>query len=808
MAANIPPILTSFVGRKQDLAEVRRLLASSRLITLTGAAGCGKTRLALRVAAEVTDRYTDGIHCVELARLSDPTLVPHAVAKVLGVVEQRGHSMAEGMLDALHDKHLLLVLDNCEHILSECAQLVKALLTATEVEILATSREPLNVPGEMRYPVPPMVLPPIGIAPKDLSRFDTVQLFVERARAILPGFALTEDNAGVIGSICHRLDGLPLAIELASAHVNVLTVEQIDARLDDRFELLAAATNPTYSHHHTLRAAIDWSHDLLSSSERTLLQRLSVFSGGCSLPAVDAICTGGEVERERLLPLLSSLVNKSLIVADTLQRGEALYSLLETIRQYAQEKLLSSREWEQIHDRHLQYFLRSAEEVAPKLRGQYQQLWLDWLEGEYDNIRAALTWSLESGHIEEGLRISNAIFQFWTIRDYTQEGLAWVERLLAEAGEAISPVVRANATAYASLLAGFRGNISAQTRYGHKAGLLAESAGDEGKLALAWALCAQAYGAQGAGDHDIEFALATRGIQLFRELGETYLLGVSLSMWSFTAMSLGKYGEARAMLDESLVVLRTLADPYRIAMALNFSGDLARLEQDYVKAETAYEESILLFRNIGSARDLASALYNLGHTCLRLGDFERAYSMFSESMMAQLAQQNAQGVAECLFGFAAMAAVCDLPAAGARLLAAAVTIAGERVVTAWAATHMEYEHYLALLRTKLTETEFNAEQVVGRTLSLEQAAEYAQNLPLKAAARMTRKKHDELTVREREIAELIGQGKSNFEIAGQLVVSKRTVETHVGSILSKLGFTQRAQIVRWAIQSGLAKSNE
>jgi non-specific serine/threonine protein kinase len=273
-------------------------------------------------------------------------------------------------------------------------------------------------------------------------------------------------------------------------------------------------------------------------------------------------------------------------------------------------------------------------------------------------------------------------------------------------------------------------------------------------------------------------------------------------------MSLGKYGEARAMLDESLLVLRMLADPYRIAMALNFSGDLARLEQDYAKAETAYEESISILRNIDAARDLASALYNLGHTSLRLGDFERAHALFSESTMSQLAQRNIPGVAECLFGFAAMAAVCNLPAAGARLLAAAGAIGGERVTTAWAATHMEYEHYLPLLRAKLTETEFNAEQEVGRTLSLEQAVEYAQNLPLKAAARLTRKKRDELTVREREIAELIGQGKSNSEIAGQLVMSKRTVETHVGRILSKLGFTQRAQIVRWAIQSGLVKSNE
>jgi non-specific serine/threonine protein kinase len=273
-------------------------------------------------------------------------------------------------------------------------------------------------------------------------------------------------------------------------------------------------------------------------------------------------------------------------------------------------------------------------------------------------------------------------------------------------------------------------------------------------------------------------------------------------------MSLGKYDEARTMLDEGLALLRGLADPYRIAMALNFSGDLARLEQNYRRAEIAYTESIAILRDIGAVHDLSSALHNQGHTCLHLGDFERAHALFSESIMSQLAQRNTPGVAECLIGFAAMATVCNLPAAGARLLSAAIAIGGERVATAWAATRMEYEYYLALLTPQLTDTELQTEQDIGRTLTLDQAVEYTQNLPLKSAARLARKRRDELSVREREIAALIGQGKSNAEIAGELVLSKRTIETHIGNILSKLGMTQRAQIVRWAIQSGLVKSSE
>ena len=294
---------------------------------------------------------------------------------------------------------------------------------------------------------------------------------------------------------------------------------------------------------------------------------------------MEAVCAGDGVEREQVLELLSSLVNKSLVVAQTLQRGEARYSLLETIRQYAQEKLLASGEGPVIHDRHLQCFLQLTEETAPKLSGTYQHLWLDWLEGEYDNIRAALAWSLESDRIEAGLRIAIAIYQFWTIRDYVQEGLTWLERLLARADEAVSLVVRANALAYASFLAGFRGNTSAQMRYGREAAVLAEAAGDEGKSALAWALAGQAYAARAAGDYQTEFTLAKREIQVYRELGDPYLLGVSLSTSSFTAMSLGEFDAARAMLDEGLTLLREAGNPYRIAMALNFSGDLARCER-------------------------------------------------------------------------------------------------------------------------------------------------------------------------------------------------------------------------------------
>ncbi len=802
------------------MAEVKRLLADTRLLTLTGPGGCGKTRLALQVANTVSDNFKDGVWLVELTSLRDPALVPRLITQTLGIPHAREQPALESLLNHVQWKEMLIVLDNCEHLIADCAQLAQQILSQTsELRILATSREPLAIAGETIYPVSGLAWPSTGAEfasdPQDLMQYDAVHLFVERARAVLPNFIITTANAVITVQICRRLDGLPLALELASARSNVLTIQEIAEHLDDRFNLLISRQRSEPDpRHRTLRAAMDWSHDLLSAPEQVVLRRLSVFAGGCSLATAETICAGGGVEREQVLELLSSLVNKSLVVAQTLQRGEARYALLETIRQYAQEKLMASGEWSATHDRHLHCFLRLTEETALKLSGPHQQLWLNWLEDEYDNVRAALAWALESDglksdRIEAGLRIANAIYPFWTIRDYVEEGLAWVERLLAQTDKGISLVVHANALAYAVLLAGFRGNTAAQMRYGQEAAILAEAAGDEDKSALKWALAGHAHAARAGGEYQTEFTARKRIIQLIRESGDSYQLGLELSYTSFSAMSLGKYDEARALLDEGLPLLRASGNAYRLAMALNFSGDLARCEQNYAQAQTAYEESLSLLRELGAVRDLASALHNLGHTRLHLGDVERAHALFSESLAAHQAQHNTPGVAECLIGFAAMAVVCGLPAAGARLFAAAVAIGGQRIATAWAATRMEYEHYLALVRAKLTETEFQTEQAAGRALSLEQAVEYAQNLPLQAAAAQgTRKKPDELTVREREVAALIAQGKSNGEIADELVVSKRTVETHIANILSKLGFTKRAQIVRWAIETGLGKSSE
>ncbi len=806
---NIPAVLTSFVGRKREIAEIPQLLASTHLVSLVGIGGCGKTRIALRVTAELTDQYIDGVYWVELARLADSTLVPQAVAKVMNVVEQSGTPLMDTLLDLLGDRQMLLVLDNCEHLLGACAQLVEALAGCPNVRFLATSREPLGVIGETLYPVLPLALPAAHLSLDEIRHVDSVQLFVERARSTLPNFGLTPDNAEIVSTICRDLDGIPLAIELASARVSVLSVKQIQERLDRRFDLLVS-TARVDERHRTLRAAIDWSYDLLSASERLLLQRLTLFTAGFTLSTAESACAWGEIQRADVLDLLSSLVSKSLVVAETLQGSEARYRLLETIRQYAQEKLRASGEWISAHDGYLACFLRLTEEVAPKLREQYQQLWFDWLETENDNIRAALAWALEQQRIEAGLRIGTALYSFWQTRAYIREGHTWYERFLHQADERVPLAVRVNSLTWSSALASKLGDAVAATARGQEAVALCEAAGEEGKPLLTVALIGVASGARAAGDYQTTYTIGERLIEVYRELGDLVSLGISIMILGQVAIALGKHDTAQLLLEESLTLARAAGDKYRIAITLNYMGDLARSERQIVQAHSTYEESLSILRELGAASDIPATLHNLAYVCLYQGDIGRAHALFYESLEAQRAQDNREGVLEGLLGFAALASTTGLAAESARLYAAAVANGRGDSASLWALEKIEYEHYIGLARAKLIDADFEAEQAKGRALSMEQAIEYALNLPFGPPKPSQKgiEPAQELSAREHEVVTLIARGLSNGEIADELVLSKRTVEHHIANILSKLGFTNRAQIVRWAMENGLAKASK
>jgi non-specific serine/threonine protein kinase len=797
-------VLTSFIGRQREIAEISQLLASVHLVTLVGAGGCGKTRLALRVAAELSDRRIQSVCWVELARLVDSALVPQDVAKALNVVEQPGTPLMDTVLDSLCDRQTLLVLDNCEHLLAACAQLVEDLAGCSDVTILTTSREPLGVSGEILYPVLPLALPAAHHPVDEIGQVDSVRLFVERARSILPDFRLTPDNVESVSSICRDLDGIPLAIELASARVNVLGVKQIQERLDRRFDLLVSTTRAD-ERHRTLRAAIDWSYDLLSSSEQRLLQRLTLFTAGFTLSTAESACAWGEIQREDVLDVLSSLVGKSLVVAETLQSSEARYRLLETIRQYAQEKLEASGEWVSAHDHYLACFLRLTEEVAPKLREPYQQLWLNWLETENDNIRVALAWALEQQRVEAGLRIGTALYSFWQTRAYLREGQTWLERFLRQADDRVPLAVRASALTFSSFLAEHLGDAVAATARGQEAVALCEAAGEEGKPLLPFALAGVASGAKAAGDYQTLYTIGERLVEVYRELGDLSSLGVVIMIQGETATALGKYKMAQLLLEESLTLARAAGDTFRIAATLNDLGELARCERHFAEAHSSYEESLSLWREIGSVREAPATLHNLAYACLHQGEIERAYALFRESLEAQRAQNNRDGVLKSLLGLAAHASATGLAAESVRLYTAVAANAGSNSAILWPPEKIEYEHYSGLARAKLSATEFEAEQAKGRALSVEQAIEYALNLPIPIPMPSPAKPTaaQELTERERKVVVLIARGLPNGEIANELVLSKRTIEKHIANILSKLELTNRAQIVRWAIENGL-----
>ncbi len=811
---NFPVQLTSFIGREREIDDVKRLLFSAHMVTLTGAGGSGKTRLAFQIAESVTGSFADGLRFVDLAPLREPALVPILVLEVLGLRLTADQPLLETLLGFLRTKQLLLILDNCEHLRVVCAQLAQELLSQSPgLRVLATSREPLGIAGETIFPVSALAWPELDTKLEDnlqdLMRFDAVRLFVERARAISPDFSLTPDNAQSTTDICRRLDGLPLALELASAWVNVLTVQEINSRLNNRFALLISGQHAGIDpRHHTLHAAIDWSYTLLTSDEQVLLRRLAVFTAGFNLDMAEVICCGDESEEEKTLDLISSLVRKSLVIANTIGRAQARYRLLETIREYSLEKLDEAGETRQLRDQHLGLFLARAEEAAPKLNDAYQKLWLNWLEGERDNLRAAIDWALESDQIEVGLRIANSITRFWEIRGYVPEGLAWFERLLTQADESVSHVIRANSLVYASFLAMFLGNVSLARTYGRKAAALAEEAGDEGNPILILALSSLASVARMEGDYQTSFNIGEQAIHLLRASpGPSFYLGMSLLAQGDVAMELGRYDTSRLLLSESLAIAREAGDAFRIAHAINSLGDLARLEENYAEARAAYEESVVLLRDLAAQHDLASILRNLGCACLLLGEVERADALFRESLAAHQAEQNTSGMLECLIGLASVAVVRGLPAVSVRLFAAAVTLRGQRSASVWPAKRMEVAPYFDQAKARLTAAEFQTEQSSGRAMSLEQAVHYAQNLPVKSGiTTATKETQDGLTEREREVTALIGQGKTNGEIAKELVVSKRTIETHVGKILSKLGLSNRSQVMRWAIDHGLTQT--
>jgi non-specific serine/threonine protein kinase len=599
--AQLPAPLTSFVGREAERAALARLLtaappAGARLLTLTGPGGCGKTRLALAVSADLAASFADGVAWVDLAALTDPGLVPQAVAAALGLREEAGGSLIDVLRVTLQARRLLLALDNCEHLVAACAALAETLLHACpSLRILATSREALALAGETIRRVPSLAVPPPDRSPtvEEVGGAEAAQLFVERAAAVLPTFAVTPVTAPLLAQLCRRLDGLPLALELAAARLRVLTLEQIVQRLDDRFRLLTGGSRTALPRQRTLQATIDWSYDLLTEAERALLRRLAVFAGGCTLGAAEAVCAGDGIEVVAVLDLLTALVDKSLVQVEE-RGGEARYRLLETVRQYAWERLADAgREQAAVQRRHVAWCLALAEETDPARAagGADDEAGRARLDGEQDNLRAALAWCLASD-AETGLRLAASLGDQWAAGFGPSEARRWLDALLRAtgAGAARRTVWRARALLEAGRVTRAQGDLI--TTRAH----LDES------------------------------------LALSRELGETALVAQVLNNLGLLLMYQGDYREARAALDEGLALSRQVNDHGRVGGALITLGRLVAREGDVVRAQALFEESLSLMRTIGSRAGVALALLQLGMVARDQGEIARAEALLTESL--------------------------------------------------------------------------------------------------------------------------------------------------------------------------------
>ena len=750
---NLPAETTSFIGRRRELAALRTKLATARLVTLVGPGGVGKTRLAVRGATELARAFPGGAWLVELADVRDPGLVQNAVLAALDLRDQAATGPRAVLLAYLKDKELLLLVDNCEHLLDAAAALVADIVrVAPGVRVIATSREPLAVPGEHLLPVPPLELPPAAPAePLELLRLnESVELFVERASAASGWFVLTDANRAAVIEVCRRLDGLPLAIELAAVRTRVLAVEQIRDRLADRFGLLAGTGRGTVPRHQTLRMAIEWSHDLIAAHERTLLRRLSVFAGRFTLEDVEAVCAADDVPQRDVLDLVASLVDKSLVTAEA-TKGVACYRLHETMREFARLRLREAEEEDAVEERCVSYFVARCESGWEDPRYDLGA-WLDWLDLEIDTIRSILRRCVDGGDAALGLGLASSMRGFWATRA-TTEGVRWLDQLL-EQGD-----VHHEARARGDYLRGF----------------------------LLVLLVAPV-----AARPSLERAIAAD-----RAAGRRSPLVTSLSMASIAANMAGDRVTARRFIDEAHVTdhLDDVGAAQALLQARALDGFFAG---DVEAATSASLDGIRLSRQAGDLYTLKVWLLNLGTAALVAGDLDAAAPLLAEAL--QIAHRLDDRVQ---LAYLLDAAGCLQAASGNAQVAAQLLGAGEAMRIGAGAQVMPFlaplvERAAAAARAALGGSRYQAARDAGARLDRDAAVRLALGRPESVVAKRSgRAGRGPLSQREEEVAQLVADGLTNKEIGARLFISEHTVDSHVRGILNKLGFDSRARIAAW-----------
>jgi predicted ATPase/DNA-binding XRE family transcriptional regulator len=636
--ANIPIPISSFIGREKNVKDIIQLLGKDRLITLTGPGGVGKTRLAIQSSNELLDKFGNGVCWVELAGLTDEGLVPQALAKSLRVREIPNESLNETLANYLSSKQILLVLDNCEHLIEGCAQLANKLLSACPaLKILATSREALGLTGEVVVPIPILSLPNTRALSlvELLLQYEGIHLFVERASDANPDFRLTEQNALSVAQICQQLDGMPLAIELAAARVRMMSVSEIGQRLDDRLNFLSLGSRGGVPRHQTLRAAIDWSYELLSAPERTLYCRLSVFAGGFTLEMAEEVAVGGDVSRSQIIELLGQLIDKSLVSVKPRLEDSVIgtrYGMLETIREYALEKLAESGEAEHVHQHHCAFFVVLAQKAEPNLKGAQQLEWLDHLDVEHDNFRAALNWTEEVGAAETTLLLAGMLFWFWKRRSYLAEGRAWLERTLAVA-IAVTTSTRAKALYAAAYLARAQGDFTRSREFVEQCIPLWQTLGIAGKQGLGDSLALLGGLDRDQGEPTKARSLIEESVAIFREQGDLWGLASSLISLGMAIRDLEEYALARSIIEESVALWREQGDLWGLAEALQYLGLVAYRLGDYETAYSLTEETLVIRRRLGDKQAIAYSLHNLGVFTLAQGNPDRARTFFLQDLI-------------------------------------------------------------------------------------------------------------------------------------------------------------------------------
>jgi predicted ATPase/class 3 adenylate cyclase/DNA-binding CsgD family transcriptional regulator len=913
VANNLPSQLTTFIGREAEVDLVQRLLGETRLLTLTGAGGCGKTRLALQVAAEVLDAFPDGLWWVDLAPVADPALVPSAVAAAVRVREVAAQALTETLVRQLAARRVLLVLDNCEHLVAVCATLAELLLRGCPaVWVLATSREPLGIDGETIWRVPSLVLPgaeATGI--ESLTQCEAIRLFIDRATRVRSNIRVTNENAPAVVEICRRLDGIPLAIELAAARTRMLTPAQIADGLGDRFHLLTAGTRRALPRQRTLEASVDWSHDLLGVDERTMFRRLAAFAGGFTLEAAEAVCAGEGIERQDVLDLLGQLVDRSLVQVET-EGSSARYRLLETVRYYARAKLIDAGEAAVVQDRHLNHYEAVAADAARHLQGPHMLMWLDQIDVELDNLRAAMDWSLTSTDRDRGLRIPAWLHGYWVARSHLTEARRRLEAALAYSTS--QDLEHCQALASLCFIAVLSGDMPLARRSGEKAVVLARQIDDPETLAgallaratiftrfiqpaqetrslahealiaaraagnqslLAGALAASGFASWATGEPRRAREYLTEGLTLARQAGSPNLLLTVMPFLAWMEVLEGRFDDAAVLLDEASILSQELkdarleanvlsdralldlyrgrydeaqeelrlglartvedrnpsgeADMRRVVCWFNYAqGDLeaAAAELDWVLGPqtatfpwdwawyTALRAHVELARSRAGegrhcARDALPQARMTNHApslvvalsadgaCARLdGEPDRAEDRFHEALeVARRARllPDACDVLEALAG-----AVADQQRfeEAARLFGAAQALRDMTGYARFPVRQAGHVSDVAHARQALGADRFATAWAEGAELSLHDAIAYAQ----RGRGRRKRPSHgwNSLTPTELQIVELVAQGLTNPQIGDRLFISKRTVQTHLSHVFTKLGVSTRAELAATA----------